>query len=152
MAAAEHIAVMKEGAQVEEERVWDDVRDDTAMGSGDTCRPCGEDVTMGPAEEAPVRIARDPGDPTEEEFERHCVTHLPYRSLCPLCVKARGREDDHKRICEEDKSDKPVVGLDYKSFGQADDSDDKITQVVMRDAISRITFAHTCDTKDSADQ
>ena len=36
--------------------------------------------------------------------------------------------------------------------GQMDDSDDKITQVVLRDARIRITFAHTCDTKGSTDQ
>ena len=115
MAAAKETAVTKESARAEEEKVWDDVRDETATGSDDACRPCGEDVTMGPAEEAPIRVARDPGDPTEEEFERHCVTHLPYRGWCPICVKGKGREDGHK---EAGESTTPTIVLDYKSFGQ----------------------------------
>ena len=100
----------------------------------------------------PIKIAKDPGAPTAQERDEHFVAHLPYRSWCHVCVKARVREDDHKRISDDDKSDKPTVGLDYKSFGQADDSDDKITQIVMRDERSRMTFAHTCDAKGSTDQ
>ena len=49
-----------------------------------TCQEC-----------APIRIARDPGDPTAREREDHCVTHIPYRSWCPICVKAKGKEEAH---------------------------------------------------------
>ena len=107
MAAAKK-AVVKDGARTEEERAWEDVRSSEARSSKDKqeeeiCRPCGEDVIMEPAEEAPVRIARDPGDPTEEEFENHCVTHLPFRRWCPICVKAKGNEDSHKSAEESTK-------------------------------------------------
>ena len=84
LAAAKSAVVIKEGARAEEEKVWDDVRDETARGSDNgqsegICQPCGENVTTEPAEEAPVRIAKDPRGPTEEEFENHCATHLPSR-------------------------------------------------------------------------
>ena len=97
MAAAKNTAVTEESARAEEEKVWEDVRDETAAGSEDTCRPCGEDVTMKSAEEAPIRIAKDPGDPTEEEFQKHCVTHLPYRRWCPICVKAKRKRRQSRK-------------------------------------------------------
>ena len=53
------------------------------------CQPCGE---------APIVIAKDPGCPTREEVERHNVTHLPYRSWCPVCVQARGKENRRGRF------------------------------------------------------
>ena len=35
------------------------------------------------SEEASVRLARNPADPTAEERARHDATHLPFRSWCP---------------------------------------------------------------------
>ena len=53
-------------------------------------------------EEAPVKIVRNPADPTPEEKARHDATHLPYRPRCPICVEARATEDPHyKRTAEE---------------------------------------------------
>ena len=45
-----------------------------------------------------MRVARNPGDPTDKEVEEHNVTHLPHRSWCPVCVKARGKEEAHKKV------------------------------------------------------
>ena len=65
----------------------------------------------------PVRISKDPHQPTEQEIKEHNVTHLPHRSWCPVCVKARGREDMHRKVL--DKGDKPIVSMDYKAFGES---------------------------------
>ena len=27
--------------------------------------------------------------PSKAEYDRHCLTHLPYRSWCPICVQAK---------------------------------------------------------------
>ena len=59
-------------------------------------------------EEAPIKRPRNPSEPTPEEKEKHWAVHLPCRSWCPVCVKARGREDPHRaqknkvkmRICQ----------------------------------------------------
>ena len=120
LAVPKKAAVTERGARADGEDVWSDVRDSTARGSRSTeeeevCQPCGENITAKPAEDAPIRVARDPGDPTEEEFEKHCVTHLPYRRWCPICVKAKGKEDAHRDAGE---STKPTIVLDYKSFGR----------------------------------
>ena len=84
LATAKKTEVIRESARAEEEEAWREVRSSEARGSGsmqdeDVCKPCGVEVTMEPAEGAPIRVAKDPGGPTEEEFENHCVTHLPFR-------------------------------------------------------------------------
>ena len=49
-----------------------------------------DEPTIG--EEAPVRMARNPADPTAEERERHDATHLPFRAWCPRmrCCQSNG--------------------------------------------------------------
>ena len=48
----------------------------------------------------------------------------------------------HKRGHEP--GDKPQVGLDYKSFGQEADRDDKTTMIVLKDRESGAMFTHIC--------
>ena len=43
-----------------------------------------------------VRAMVDPRLPTEEEVANHELTHLPYRNWCPACVKAKGKDLDHR--------------------------------------------------------
>ncbi len=39
----------------------------------------------------------DPKLPSEREVEEHkMMGHVVYRNWCPICVKARGKEMDHK--------------------------------------------------------
>ena len=83
-------------------------------------------------------------------MERHNATHLPYRNWCPICVQARGREDDHKRNKEKVESDVPTIVMDYKSYGQ-DVDDDKLTAIVMRDQRTGMTAAHVCLSKGAED-
>ena len=66
------------------------------------------------ADEAiPPRIVPDPGSPTKEEYEKHQVDHLPYRSWCPWCVMGRGKADAHAGgQIVADKS-MPVVAADF---------------------------------------
>eukprot|EP00971_Amphidinium_carterae_P268111 5319209-Amphidinium_carterae.1 len=37
------------------------------------------------------RQLRQPLQPTKKEQEEHRLTHMPYRSWCPICVKAKGQ-------------------------------------------------------------
>ena len=57
------------------------------------------------AEEAPVRMTRNPADPTAEERARHDATHLPFRAWCPVCVAARATEDPHYRATADEKAE-----------------------------------------------
>ena len=113
--------IMPDGARASDEVMSDEV----------LCQPCGE--------EAPVKVARDPGNPTTEEVDNHFVTHFPYRSWCPVCVMAKGKEEAHFRSKEKEKSKVPIIGIDYKVFGQEIETDDKATAIVMRERL-RVHF------------
>ena len=48
-----------------------------------------------PVEEAPMKLPKNPSDPTPEEREKHNKVHVPHHSWCAICMSARGREDKH---------------------------------------------------------
>ena len=78
-----------------------------------------EDVTRNPCESGkkPWR------PPPTKRVEEHNVTHLAHRPWCPVCVKARGKEEAHKKVHEQ--GEVPTVSMDYKSFGEASTEEDK---------------------------
>ena len=40
----------------------------------------------------------DPKLPTQEEVDKHwAMGHIPYRNWCHICIKAKAREDGHRR-------------------------------------------------------
>ena len=49
--------------------------------------------------------------PTEQDIEDHNRTHLPYRNRRPHCVRARGRDLDHRKCIEVER------GLPEFAFG-----------------------------------
>ena len=111
------------------------------------------EIECGQYQDPPVKIARDPGAPTEQEVEEHNATHLPHRSWCPVCVKARSKEDPHdKKKKQKDKEGKPIVAMDYKTLGEEADEDDKITMMVIKDEASGCVAAHVCSQKGASDQ
>jgi len=58
----------------------------------------------------PLRIARDPKLPFQEDVESHRCSHIPFREWCRHCVLGRGRGDPHLRAAG---SSIPIVGPDY---------------------------------------
>ena len=49
-----------------------------------------------PRDNDAVKKIPDPRLPTQDEVDKHYVSgHVPYRSWCPVCVRARGRDRDH---------------------------------------------------------
>ena len=57
-----------------------------------------------------VKNIVDPRLPTKEEVNAHNMFHSPYRNWCPVCVKARGKESDHRKSLDEPR------GLSEYSF------------------------------------
>ena len=89
----------------------DNVEDEHAEFDEDDfeCAPCEAGGTVEPK--------RHPGNPTNDEIEEHNLTHCPYRSWCPICVEAHGREDPHYRNTKEDiLNGAPVISMDYKEI------------------------------------
>jgi len=68
-------------------------------------------------EEAPIRLPRNPEDPLLEQRDKHWRTHLPYRAWCTVCVKARGREDQHRAQKNKNEDGISEVAMDYCSVG-----------------------------------
>ena len=70
-----------------------------------------EDEEMGEATEEPIiRTVKDPGCPSQEERDRHYTTHMPYRSWCPVCVQAKGKENPHFRKKEKKQETSRSLG------------------------------------------
>jgi len=59
-----------------------------------------------------MRKMNDPCLPTKSEIEEHRLTHLPFRSWCPFCVKGRGVERGHFRS-ERDADAVGEMHIDY---------------------------------------
>ena len=54
-----------------------------------------------------------PSTPTAEEVANHNMTHLPYRSWCPQCVRGRGKASPHKAHDSHRAAGVPVLSIDY---------------------------------------
>ena len=49
------------------------------------------------AEEAvEVKAPKVPVRPTQDEVEKHNITHLPFRSWCPCCVAGKAKSEPHR--------------------------------------------------------
>ena len=53
-----------------------------------------------------------PYTPSQREIEEHELTHIPYRSWCAHCVRARAREDGHFRS-SDDKEETGLIDLQH---------------------------------------
>ena len=131
---------------VGEEGVED--QDDTAPETGPPGEPS---ISSDPQENAPLKVARDPGDPTKKEREDHNATHIPFRSWCPICVRAREREEAHRNGRRKERSCKATTLFDCKTCGEEDDRDDKATAIVYKDDHTKMILGHVCERKGASD-
>ena len=77
---------------------------------------------------AQLQVARQPREqlgikvPSQEEQDRHCLTHVPYQPWCASCLKHRGRPDRHLRTGASRLSGIPIISLDlcYTKAGEID--------------------------------
>eukprot|EP00971_Amphidinium_carterae_P350019 6491346-Amphidinium_carterae.1 len=53
---------------------------------------------------------RQPPQPTKQDQEQHRITHMPYRSWCPICVKAKGHSVHHRHGGLKEQS---LIQLDH---------------------------------------
>ena len=62
------------------------------------------------------RVLRDPGMPSLAARRLHNINHLPFRSWCDHCVRGRGRDRQHRKLCgayNGDAAEIPRVVMDY---------------------------------------
>ena len=65
-----------------------------------------------PEEARKAKGTRAPTKPSQEEVNEHMLTHLPFRSWCPHCVRGKSKGKPHKRT-EEEPRELPTIALDY---------------------------------------
>ena len=109
----------------------------------------------GPAREqpdAPEEVPPPPNPalpicPSQEDWDEHFRTHINYRTWCPVCVEARGREDPHRRQDPRERSGVAKFCLDYKETRK-----DATPLIIMRDNMTSSIGIHKCLCKGAADR
>ena len=57
--------------------------------------------------------------PSREEVLKHRLTHRPFRSWCPHCIKGKSREDKHKQSSQKHVVPNiPKIVSDYFSLAE----------------------------------
>ena len=77
-------------AGVADEDKDDDEDEDGVRGGGAVLKVQREEDRL-------VKKMGDPRRPTEKEVEEHMLTHLLYRNWCSICVRAKGKDLDHRK-------------------------------------------------------
>ncbi len=89
------------------------------------------------------RTVTSPIRPSAEDVDKHYMTRRPYRNWCPVCVKARGREDAHRRATDVDEDDRtglPIVSMDYQELNETSEKPQRI--IIGKDEVTGNGFAH----------
>ena len=94
-----------------------------------------------------VKRLIDPRLPTEEEVAHHELTHLPYRNWCPVCVKAKGKDLDHRGAVDKERKLSEYC-FDYCFPG--DEFGYKLTVLVGTERLTGMKFATAVPTKGSS--
>ena len=114
----------------------------------------GEELTASMEARVPSSLTA-PEKHTQVKIDEHNLTHLPYRSWCPICVSAAGREDRHMgRTDEVEEGELTTVGMDYNfiSDGLGAGHEDEIKALVLKDFKTGMLWAHRVDKKGPQDK
>ncbi len=101
------------------------------------CQPCDE----GNEQSRKPLTRKAPYQPTAEEIREHAATHLPYRSWCPECVRARGKATGHQSTKEQ--NDNAVAGMHVDYWFMRDKPGGGLTTVAnLKDDMTKSFAAH----------
>ena len=75
------------------------------------------------AEAAAVEQESTPRRPPQEEVDRHMLTHLPYRSWCPHCVRGKSRGKHHSGSTGSKQI--PTIAVDYMYMHESQDANEE---------------------------
>ena len=81
--------------------------------------PKGEEGQEDGEEAREVKAPPIPDTPSREQVRIHRLTHRPFRSWCPHCIRGKGRSDQHRQSSQKDvHSEIPKIVSDYFFVGQ----------------------------------
>ena len=126
----------------------------------------GEAITGIGEARSPQKMA-EPHLPSKAEVDDHYRHHWPYRSWCPICNAAAGREEPHCRNAGDKEGEAviPTFTFDYDHFGEGvkrveratrldnpERAETEVTGIVMKDCKSGMIWAHTAMCKGPKDK
>ena len=110
--------------------------------AGDEFREPGDEQGRRP------QVLRGPPRVSRQEREEHELTHVPYRSWCPYCVKGRARNTPHRRAVGQGRSEAtPKVSMDYFYMSTADQLANENPILVMLDEATGERYARAVGKK-----
>ena len=122
----------------------------------------GEEAQEEGEEARAVHAPPIPDTPSKEQVRQHRLTHRPFRSWCPHCIRGKGRSDQHRQSSQKDlHTEIPKIASDYFYVGQrrprgkeerdrAEEEAERDGQtpiIVLKDCKSKAIFAHACPRK-----
>ena len=72
----------------------------------------GEEIEAVVEKAESVKCLHTPILPSQSDFDKHRISHIPYRNLCPHCLAAMGRENLHVSA-DHTKRAIPTIAIDY---------------------------------------
>ena len=85
----------------------------------------------------PARGLSTPSEPTVTERALRGLTHLPYRTWCSHCVRAKAKQDPARTVIDK----MPVIQLDYCFMRTAEEADSKVTVLTAIDIQTGMSMA-----------
>ena len=65
-----------------------------------------------------AKAIKAPSKPSKEEVDEHMVTHLPFRSWCPHCVRGKSKGKPHRKATQVNR-EIPTLAMDYMFMNDA---------------------------------
>ena len=84
-----------------------------------------------------------PNKPSQEEILLHELTHLPFRSWCPICVKGKSKQSHALPI----RDSQPVIQVDYSFMSPELDPDQQVTLLNAVDVQSKLAMTRVTNKK-----
>ena len=109
------------------------------------CGTCDEQEEEG----IKIKSSSLPCRPSQEEVDNHYLTHIPFRSWCPHCVKGKSMGLPHHKSGGKDLDQVPVVNIDYMFMGDNQDREAETGApiLIMRDRRSKTIKANIVPAK-----
>ena len=93
---------------------------------------------------------RAPNEPTNDEIQKHRLTHTPYRSWCPECVKGRAKMSPHRKLNADSEKAIPTVHVDYW-FMRDRRGSELVAVATLKDDLTKTYKAHVVSNKGNVD-
>ena len=132
-----------------DEEGWESIGDAPLIAAGDEQTMLEPDDIIDADEDSVVQAGKplpEPMVPTPAQVAAHNLTHLPHRSWCPHCVRARRPNTQHRASPYSTQRTTPLLVADYCYIRDCEDKD-LAAVFVARVYQAKALFELVCDKK-----